>query len=336
MGAGDDPVSGTRPAVPPGGGSGSHDTWQGPSPLTPSTSRRGWRSSAGRADHRDDILTRGRCSGPAGIYLHRVGEVEFLGRATELLPGLVLRHCGSAAESEGTRPGTAGGATQPTYHLLLTARDRCGGRSGPKMAAPPRTNASSHWTARPALAQWEGEMLQGGAEPRASGSGSAQGEVKSRETGATLPQCPLQVGGASRRCCPGGPSRETDARPESQDAAAGWEVLEMQPWSRQVPADTPAAYQSGVEGTETPGRHRKVCAMGIYVCSRDPIGSLCVRRLKPSVEGRSGCSAEGRGRRGPFQVSGVRSGRVFRGRGRGPIITCAGVRNFNLALQALR
>ncbi|XP_073755959.1 uncharacterized protein [Callorhinus ursinus] len=110
------------------------------------------------------------------------------------------------------------------------------------MAAPPRTNASPHWTARPALAQWEGGMLPGGAEPRARGSGSSPGEVESGETGARLPQRPPQDWRSGAVVSARGPSRGTAwSRPGScdHDAAAGSEALETQAWGRQGPADTP-------------------------------------------------------------------------------------------------
>ena len=48
--------------------------------------------------------------------LHWVGEVEFLRCATELLPSLVLRHRGTAAEGQKeARLWTGGGAARPTY-----------------------------------------------------------------------------------------------------------------------------------------------------------------------------------------------------------------------------
>lgn len=151
------------------------------------------RSSGSRADSREDILTRARTEtlAPPAIYLHWVGEVEFLRCATELLPSLVLRHRGTAAEGQKeARLWTGGGAARPTYLPNSHSRlPRQGPRSS-KMAAPSRTNASLHWPAGIVLAQWEGGMLHRRRSPKRVSLG--EGPKRWREGRRwRLPQRPL-------------------------------------------------------------------------------------------------------------------------------------------------
>lgn len=68
------------------------------------------RPSGRKGRHPEPELGPEAAASPA-IYLHGVGEVELLGRATELLPGLVLRHGGPGGTEWEARPGTAGVTT---------------------------------------------------------------------------------------------------------------------------------------------------------------------------------------------------------------------------------
>lgn len=99
---------------------------------------------------------------PWCIYLHGVREVELFRRATELLPGLELRHGGGPRQERelggqarpGPRAVRPGRPHQPGD--LPTARSRRRLKPGftpPKMVVPPRSNATRHWTPPFALAQ---------------------------------------------------------------------------------------------------------------------------------------------------------------------------------------
>lgn len=70
-------------------------------PRPPSPVRSSLRGRAGgRGDPRPGAGAAARGTGPRATYPHGVGEVELLGRTTELLPGLELRHRGPAAEPD--------------------------------------------------------------------------------------------------------------------------------------------------------------------------------------------------------------------------------------------
>lgn len=106
--------------------------------------------------------------------LHWVGEVEFLRCATELLPSLVLRHRGTAAGQKEARLWTGGGAAQPTYLPNSHSRLPRQRPRGSKMVAPPRTNASLHWSARLVLTQWKGGMLPRRRSPKRGSLGEGR------------------------------------------------------------------------------------------------------------------------------------------------------------------
>lgn len=166
-------------------------------------------------------------------YLHRVGEIEFLGRAAELLPGLVLRHRGPAAERESRRgPGPqAAPPGPPSTHLRhqRPVRRPSGPRWRRLLAPTPRP------IGRPGPPSPNGKegCYQEGRSPEREPLGARREKPGDGWRGATAPSSGLE----ERNCV----VRPRVAR--DRGGAAGWEAQGTQAWrpTGPGPAVTPAA-----------------------------------------------------------------------------------------------
>lgn len=194
------PISGPHRGISQRGGSRHNRTWRGPSTVNGNTSQ-GAEDALGAEQTAVKTSWPGPEYGalaPPATYLHRVGEVEFLGRATELLPSLVLRHGGHAAGRLGGKAWPEAAWPGPPYYLLPAAvADQYRGppdQRGWCLLAP--TSLFIGWPDGP----WpigSMDVVRNGAEPWEGGSGSWPGEVESRGIVGGSHSAPWSSGGAS-------------------------------------------------------------------------------------------------------------------------------------------